>query len=90
MGAAAGAVQQQDGIVGVALGVAVQRPEREVVEMQIGERLARAEAKVMDVEACVCDGPVCRGVPRLRGLRGGGEDEDNEEREQARCSTKSS
>jgi hypothetical protein len=35
----------------------VQRPEREVVEVQIGERLARAEAEVMDVEASVTDGP---------------------------------
>ena len=31
VGAAAGTVQQQDDIVGVAIGVAVQRPEREVV-----------------------------------------------------------
>ena len=79
MGAAAGAVQQQDGIVGMALGVAVRRPEREVVQVQIGERLARAEAEVMDVEASVPDGPVSRGVLRLRDLGGSGEDEGKEE-----------
>jgi hypothetical protein len=76
--AAAGAVQQQDGIVSVALGVAVQRPEREVVEVHIGERLAGAEAEVMDVEASVRDGPVSRGVLRLRGLGGSSEGEGKE------------
>jgi len=79
VGAAAGAVQQQDGIVGVALGVAVQRAEREVVEVQIGERLARAEAEVMNVEALVRDGPVSRRVLRLRSLGGSGERKGKEE-----------
>src|SRR5260370_37355103 len=51
------------------------RPEREVVEVQIGERLAGAEAEVVNVEALVPDGPGSRGVLRLpgRGASGGGE-----------------
>ena len=48
--------------------------------MQIGERLAGAEAEVMDVEASVPDGPVSRGVLRLRGLGGSGEGESKEEK----------
>ena len=79
VGAAAGTVQQQDGIVGMALGVAVQRPECEVVEVRIWERLAGAEAEVMDVEASVPDGPVSRGVLRLRNLGSSGDGEGKEE-----------
>jgi hypothetical protein len=79
VGAAAGTVQQQDGIVGMALGVAVQRPEREVVEVRIRERLPGAEAEVMDVEASVPDGPVSRGVLRLRNLSSSGNGKGKEE-----------
>ena len=39
------------------------RPECEVLEVRIWERLAGAEAEVMDVEASAPDGPVSRGEP---------------------------
>ena len=54
---AAGAVQEEDGVVDVAGGVAMRRAEREVVEVELGQSFAGAEAEVVrDVEA-VLDGP---------------------------------
>jgi hypothetical protein len=79
VGAAAGTVQQQDGIVGMALGVAVQRPECEVAEVRVWERLPGAEAEVMDVEASVPDGPVSRGVLRHQNLGSSGDVKSKEE-----------
>jgi len=80
MGIAAGAMQQKDGIVGVTLGVAVQLPEREVVEVQDRERLTGVEAEVPNVEASVLDGPMSRRVLWLRGLGGSGDGECQEEK----------
>ncbi len=64
---AAGAVQQQHGVVDVAGGVAVRRAECEVVELELGQRLAGAELEIVrDVESSLtghCDCGRC-----LRGL----------------------
>ena len=47
VGVAAGAVEEEDGVVDVACGVAVRRAEREVVELELGEGFAGAELEVV-------------------------------------------
>ena len=70
MRVAAGAVQQQDGVVDMAGGVAVRRAQREVVQLELGQSFAGAEAEVGDGVDAVFGGPV-RGCGGLRGERGG-------------------
>src|SRR5512146_1135543 len=67
----AGAMDQQDGIDGVSRRVAPRLTERYVMKPQIRQRLARAEAEVVDVVDAVADGPVRRRILRLRNLRAG-------------------
>ena len=75
---ATGAVQQKDGVIHVAGGIAMRSTEREVVESELGKRFASAEAEVMRDVELVFDRPLrlrallrgCGGH-RLRGGDGG-------------------
>ena len=58
VGVAAGAVEEEDGVVDVAGGVAVRRAEGEVVELELGEGFAGAEAEVLDGVGAVLGGPL--------------------------------
>lgn len=71
MSIAAGAVEKEDGIVGVALCVAMRLAEGEVVKVKFGEGLAGLEVEVGDVEAAVLGGPVGGSLIGL-GLLGSG------------------
>ena len=68
VGVAAGAVEEEDGVVGVAGGVAVGLAEGEVVEFELGEGFAGAEAEVFDDVGAVLGGPLSG-----RGLGAGGD-----------------
>ena len=61
----AGAVQQQDGIVGMALAVGVRFAEGKVMQAQLRKRLAGAESEIGDAEDAVV------GRPRWRRLCAG-------------------
>ncbi len=63
-GVAARAMQQQNGVVRLPGCVAMRRAKRQVVKMQRGQRLARAEAEVGDVIGALRRSPVRR--PRRR------------------------
>ena len=56
-GEASGAVEQEDGIVDLACGVAVRRAEREVVELELGEGFAGVELEIFDGVDAVFGGP---------------------------------
>jgi hypothetical protein len=55
---ASGAVEQEDGVVYVALRVAVRLAEGEVVQGQFGEAFAGAELEVLDDVGLLFDGPI--------------------------------
>jgi hypothetical protein len=77
VGVAAGAVQEEDGVVGVAIGAAVGFAEGDVVEVQLLDRLAVFEVEVGDVVGAVLGGPFA-----WSGLRVGGCGRGREEREE--------
>jgi len=66
VGVAAGAVEKEDCVVDVAGGVAVGRAQGEVMELELGEGFAGAEAEVGEGDGAVGCGPL-GGL----GLRGG-------------------
>lgn len=53
------AMEKKDGVVGVARGIAVERPQGEVVEVKPRKGTAVLEAKVWDVEDVVRGSPRC-------------------------------
>ena len=77
VGVAAGAVEEEDGVVGVAVGAAVGLAEGEVVEVQLLDGLAVFEVEVGDVVGAVLGGPFAWG-----GLGVGGDGRGREEREE--------
>jgi hypothetical protein len=75
VGVASGAVEEQDGVVYVAGGVAVRGAERDVLELEFGEGFACAELEVFDDVGVVFDGP----SGGFGGLGGGYGSESKEE-----------
>ena len=71
VGVAAGAVEEEDGVVGVAVGAAVGLAEGDVVEVELLDGLAVFEVEVGDVVGAVLGGPF--GCRNSSGLRVGGE-----------------
>ena len=59
MRVAAGAVQQEDGVIDVAGRVAVGRAQGQVVELELREGFAGAEAEVGEGDLAVGGGPFC-------------------------------
>ena len=66
-GVAAGAVQEQDGVIDMAGGIAVRGAEGEVMQLERGQGFARAELEVGYGVGAVLGGPFAGG------LGGGGE-----------------
>ena len=77
VGVASGAVQEEDGVVGVAVGAAMGLAEGEVVEVQFFDRLAVLEVEVGDVVGAVLGGPFAGSA-----LGVGGDGRGREEREE--------
>jgi len=77
VGVAAGAVEEEDGVVGVAVGAAVGLAEGDVVEVELLDGLAVFEVEVGDVVGAVLGGPFTGS-----GLRVGGYGRGCEEREE--------
>ena len=68
MGIATGAVEEEHGIIDVARCIAVGRAESEVMQLELGQRLASAETKVGQNSNAVYGGPG-NGKRLLRGGR---------------------
>ena len=86
VGVAAGAVEEKDGVVDVAGGVAVRGAEGEVVELEFGEGFAGAEVEVVGDVVAGRAGVGGRGCGRGEALTwsgrggGGGEEGGDEDR----------
>lgn len=84
MSVAAGAVEEEDGVIDVAGGVAVKLAEGEVVELQDGDGFAAGELEALDDVGAVLGGPFVGGLGAGLGGDGcedaeeGGEDESVE------------
>jgi hypothetical protein len=57
MGVASGAVEEEDGVIYVAGGVAMWGAEGDVLKLEFGEGFAGAELEVLDDVGVVFDGP---------------------------------
>ncbi len=62
MRVASGAVEEEDGVVYVAGGIAVWLAEGDVFELEFGEGFAGAELEVLDDVGVVFDGPFWAGA----------------------------
>jgi hypothetical protein len=76
MGVAAGAVEQEDGIIDVALGIAMRSAQGEVVETKPGERFAVLKLEVLDGVDAVFGRPLGGRGRVLLGRGGDGESEE--------------
>ena len=71
---AAGAMQQEDGVIDVAGSVALRRAEGEVVELELRQRLAGAEAEIGKDGRAIHGGPLGRRAGAAAGGFAGGRD----------------
>src|SRR5579859_231109 len=60
MRVAAGAMQQQNGVVHMTSGITVSRAQREVVQLELGQSFAAAELEIAEGDGGVFGGPVAR------------------------------
>ena len=65
VGATAGAMEEQDGVIGMSSAIAAWLAESEVVELQLGKGFAATEVEVFDDVRAVLDRPFGRTVRRL-------------------------
>src|SRR5262245_33753650 len=66
MGVATRSVEKQNDVISAAGRIAVKLPKRKIVKLQLGERLAGSEPKVLDRVIAVLDRPLYVGFGLLR------------------------